>query len=426
MPHTPIGRLTILLAAVATGCGATVAIAQRGADFGTEPPHVILVMADDLGWGQTSYYGHPLLETPNLDAMADNGLRLDRFYAGAPSYTPTRASVLTGRNNDRTGAVRVPGPINKQEKMMPVAFQNAGYATAHFGKWHLNGLHARPGLPILKEDPYHPGELGFDYWLSCSNNFDRDPILSRNGDIEEFEGDSSEILVEEALSFIERETAQDKRVFVVIWYSSPHRPLAASEEDAKPFSHLDPGSRDHHGEIVAMDRSIGALRSGLRDLGIAENTLVWFKSDNGGLPDIDYGPGYGPIVPDTTGHLRGFKKDSYEGGLRVPALIEWPERIQPRITHYPTSTMDIFPTLIEVAGLDPRRLPRTVPIHRQSIALIPTTSIGATPISTPICRETLSLSAPASHLRTPIASQRERPFERPAARKYGFAAHSTF
>lgn len=140
---------------------------------------------------------------------------------------------------------------------------------------------------------------------------------------------------------------------MVIWYSSPHRPLAASEEDAKPFSHLDPGSRDHHGEIVAIDHSIGALRSGLRHLGIAENTLVWFKSDNGGLPDIDYGPGYGPIVPDTTGHLRGFKKDSYEGGLRVPALIDWPERIQPRITHYPTSTMDIFPTLIEVAGLDP-------------------------------------------------------------------------
>ena len=102
-----------------------------------------------------------------------------------------------------------------------------------------------------------------------------------------------------------------------------------------------------------MDRSIGALRSGLRELAIAENTLVWFKSDNGGLPDIDYGPDHPGVHPDSTGHLRGFKKDFYEGGLRVPAIVEWPRGIQPRATSFPACTMDIFPTLIDVAGLDP-------------------------------------------------------------------------
>ena len=104
---------------------------------------------------------------------------------------------------------------------------------------------------------------------------------------------------------------------------------------------------------MALDRSIGALRRGLRDLGIADETLLWFKSDNGGLPDIDYGAAYPAIHPDTTGHLRGFKKDFYEGGLRVPAIIEWHGTIPPRISDYPASTMDIFPTLLDVTGLDP-------------------------------------------------------------------------
>lgn len=319
----------------------------------TAPPHVILVMADDMGWAQTGYYGHPLLKTPHLDEMARNGLRFDRFYAAAPSCAPTRASILTGRTNDRTGVFRVGDCINKQEKMLSTAFRNAGYRTAHFGKWHLNTV-ALPGdNPMPKSDPHNPGELGFDYWLSATNQFNLDPVLSRNGVPEQFKGDSSEVLVNEALKWIGGEVNNGNPVFSVIWYASPHRPMEASEEDAKPFAHLNTASRDHHGEIVAMDRSIGNLRKGLRELGIADNTLIWFKSDNGGLPNIDYGPKHPPIEPDTTGHLRGFKKDFYEGGLRVPSIIEWPKEIQPRTTRYPTSTMDIFPTLIDVAGLDP-------------------------------------------------------------------------
>jgi len=327
---------------------------------GVSPPHVILVMADDLGWAQTGYYGHPLLETPHLDDMARSGLRLDRFYVAAPSCSPTRASILTGRTNDRTGVFRVGDCINKQEMMLSTAFRNAGYATAHFGKWHLNAVEPDGDNPLPKTDPHNPGELGFDYWLSATNQFNIDPVLSRKGVPVQFKGDSSEVLVDEALKWIRGESSKGKPVFTVIWYASPHRPMEAYTEDAKPFDHLNPASRDHHGEIVAMDRSIGALRKGLRDLGIADNTLVWFKSDNGGLPNIDYGPKHPPIVPDTTGHLRGFKKDFYEGGLRVPSIIEWPQGIQPRTTRFPTCTMDIFPTLIDVAGLDPKDLN---PVH---------------------------------------------------------------
>ena len=344
------GGRSVVLSALLLLC------AGFGFNAESERPNVILVMADDMGWAQTGYYGHPLLKTPNMDAMARNGLRFDRFYAGAPSCTPTRASVLTGRTNDRTGAKRVGDSINKQEQMLSTAFRNAGYATAHFGKWHLNMVNPTDENPLRGDDPHNPGELGFDYWLSATNQFNVDPVLSRNGEIVRFKGDSSEVLVDEALKFIEEQEDSGKPSFVVIWYASPHRPFASLEEDTRDFTQLDPGSRDHHGELVAMDRSIGTLRSGLRDLGVAENTLVWFTSDNGGLPNIDYGPEHLGVHPDTTGHLRGFKKDFYEGGLRVPTIVEWPAGIKPRITNYPGSTMDIFPTLVDVAELDPKDL----------------------------------------------------------------------
>ena len=120
------------------------------------PPNVVLLMADDMGWAQTGYYGHPVLRTPHLDAMAAAGLRMDRFYAGAPSCTPTRATVMTGRTNDRTGAFRVGDSINKQEKMLSTAFRQAGYATAHFGKWHLNDVHPAGDNPLPADDPTTP------------------------------------------------------------------------------------------------------------------------------------------------------------------------------------------------------------------------------------------------------------------------------
>ena len=120
------------------------------------PPNVVLLMADDMGWAQTGYHGHPLLRTPHLDAMAGAGLRMDRFYAGAPSCTPTRATVLTGRTNDRTGAFRVGDSINKQEKTLAAAFRQAGYATAHFGKWHLNQVHPSGDNPLPRTTPTTP------------------------------------------------------------------------------------------------------------------------------------------------------------------------------------------------------------------------------------------------------------------------------
>ena len=304
-------------------------------------PNIVLVMADDMGWGQTGYNGHPVLKTPNLDAMAAAGLRFDRFYAGASNCSPTRATVLTGRTNERTGVANHGFALHRQEKTVATALRDAGYATGHFGKWHLNGIRG-PGVPILKDNAHGPGAFGFQHWVSVTNFFDRDPILSHQGMFKEHAGDSSEIVIDLALDFIKEQKAAGKPSFSVVWFGTPHSPFRATEEDKAAFADLNQTSADHYGELVAMDRGIGTLRAKLREMGIADNTLFWFCSDNGGLPKI---------APSTTGGLRGHKNSMFEGGLRVPAILEWPAKVKPRITAHPSSTMDIFPTIAAVAGL---------------------------------------------------------------------------
>ena len=306
-----------------------------------ERPNIILIMTDDQGWGQTGYYDHPVLQTPNLDAMAKNGLRFDRFYAGAPVCSPTRASVLTGRTNDRTGVLDHGYALRKQEKTISVALKNEGYATGHFGKWHLNGLRG-PGVPVLKEDSHSPGEFGFDHWLTVTNFFDIDPLMSENGSFIDLKGNSSDIIVGKALEFIKEKSNQNLPFFTVIWDGSPHDPFLASEKDRSNFKSLNENSQHHYGELVAFDRSLGVLRKTLKDLGLEKNTILWYCSDNGGLRNI---------LPSTVGGLRGSKTTIWEGGLRVPAVIEWPQVIKPRITHYPASTMDIFPTIADILDL---------------------------------------------------------------------------
>ncbi len=312
-----------------------------GTTLAADKPNIIFVMADDMGWGQTGYRGHPVLKTPNLDAMAANGLRFERFYAGNPVCSPTRASVLTGRSNERTGVLSHGYALRTQEKTIAQALKGAGYVTGHFGKWHLSGYKG-PGAPVLADDPRNPGAFGFDEWVSATNFFDMDPWMGRNGVPEQLIGESSELAVAEAVKFLEKHRAGGKPVFAIIWYGTPHSPFRASDADKAPFASLKEASADHHGELVAMDRSIGTLRAKLRDLGLADNTLLVFNSDNGGLPGIE---------PDTTGGLRGNKSQVYEGGLRVPGIMEWPAVIKPRITSHPASTMDLFPTVADIVGL---------------------------------------------------------------------------
>ena len=267
-----------------------------------ERPNVILVMADDQGWGDTGYNGHPQLKTPNLDAMAAAGLRLNRFYTAHFNCSPTRASVMTGRHPHRMGTFSPGRPIRAEELTVAKVLQEAGYATGHFGKWHLNGKNGDrntkvlPGRAILAEDPLSPGKLGFDEWVSADNFFDLDPVLGRNGVPEKFEGDGSDVAMGEALKFIRRQAAEKRPFLAVVWFGNPHVPHEALPADRRLYDGLPDSEQNYYGEISGIDRNVGRLRSALRELQVAENTLVWYCSDNGGAAG-----------PRSTGNLRGSK-----------------------------------------------------------------------------------------------------------------------
>ena len=296
-------------------------------------PNIVLIMSDDQGYGDTAYTGHPHLKTPVLDEMAAKGLRFDRFYAGHPVCSPTRGSVMTGRNPNRFGCFLYNYSIRPQEITIAEVLKRAGYATGHFGKWHLG--------PVKADSPVNPGASGFDEWLSHDNFFELNPPLSRNGgEPREYPGESSQVVVDASLEFIEKSLAAKKPFLTVVWFGSPHTPHKALDEDKKPYSALSSGLQNYLGEITAMDRAIGHLRKQLAKLGVADDTLVWFCSDNGAT-----GPG-------STGGLKGKKGGLWEGGIRVPGIIEWPARVpKPFATALPCCTVDIYPTIVDILGL---------------------------------------------------------------------------
>ena len=302
-------------------------------------PNIILCMADDQGWGDMGYNGHPVLKTPNFDAMANNGLRFDRFYAAAPVCSPTRGSVLIGRHPNRFGCFSWGGILRPQEITVAEALKTAGYRTGHFGKWHLGS--------VMSSSPVNPGNSGFDQWFSSPNYFDLDPVLSREGRAVQKTGESSMITVDAAIDFIRRQSEQHQPFLAVVWFGSPHNPHRAAREDREQYPDEKEKLQHYYGEISGMDRAFGKLRGELKRLGIDKNTILWYCSDNGGQSD-EY---------SRTGG-RGFKGQIYEGGLRVPAILEWPDRIpQPGISGFPCNTSDFYPTLLEIAGVRMKNQP---------------------------------------------------------------------
>jgi arylsulfatase A-like enzyme len=294
-------------------------------------PNFILAMADDQGYGDMAYTGHPVLKTPVFDELSRTGLRFDHFYAAAPVCSPTRASVLTGRTPNRMGCFQWGYTLRPQEVTVAEVLQSAGYATGHFGKWHLG---------TLRSDGVNaPNHSGFSEYFSSPNFFEIDPWMSHNGRAIQTRGEGSAVIVAAALDFIQRAAQQQQPFLAVVWFGSPHSPHVGTDEDRALYRGQPQKQQNFLAEITAMDRALGQLRRGLRDLKLADNTLLWYCSDNGAIPE------------GSTGGLRGKKGTVYEGGLRVPGLIEWPAKVpQPRTTDVPCSTVDIYPTLLELAG----------------------------------------------------------------------------
>jgi arylsulfatase A-like enzyme len=288
-------------------------------------------MADDQGWGDMAYNGHPIVKTPHFDDAAASGLRFDRFYAAAPVCSPTRASVMTGRHPNRMGVFKWGYPMRPQETTVAEALRTVGYRAAHFGKWHLGS--------VRQDSPASPGN-GFDRWLSAPNFYDNDPILSREGTAVQMEGESSIVAADAAIDWISEVSKRDSPFLCVVWFGSPHGPHNAVDEDRKHYNDQPKAHQHFLGEITGMDRAFGKLRDGLKQLGIRNDTILWYCSDNGALPKVG-----------STGGHRGNKGKVYEGGLLVPAILEWPAKIpSPRTTDMRCNTSDIYPTLLEIAG----------------------------------------------------------------------------
>lgn len=295
-------------------------------------PNVILCMADDQGLGDVGYVAGGLpVKTPVLDQMAAGGLRFDAFYAACPVCSPTRGSVLTGRHPNRFGCFTWGGTLRPQEVTLAEALKKAGYATGHFGKWHLG--------PVRADNPVCPGKSGFDRWVSSPNFYENDPLMSDEGKVVQLQGESSRVTVDAALPFMKQAVDDKKPFFAVIWFGNPHTPHKPTSELSELYADK-PALKNYLGELTGIDRAMGHLRTELKAMGARDNTLLWYTSDNGAA------------APGSTAGLRGRKGTVYEGGLRVPGIIEWPAVIQqPRATNVRSSTVDIFPTILDIAGI---------------------------------------------------------------------------
>ena len=261
--------------------------------------------------------------------MAKTGLLLERFYAAAPVCSPTRGSVLTGRHPNRYGCFSWGHTIRPQEVTIGDAVKTAGYTTGHFGKWHVGGVSAGNDVS--------PSASGFDEWMSSPNFFENNPLMSRNGKVIETTGEGSQVNVDAAVAFIRAAVKRTQPFLAVIWFGSPHAPHEALDSDRKAYAGESEELQHFYGEITAMDLAIGNLRKELRTLGVAENTLLCYNSDNGAIP------------VGSTGGLSGRKGDLEEGGIRVPCILEFPARIA-RVSHLPCGTVDIYPTVAELTG----------------------------------------------------------------------------
>jgi len=367
-------------------------------------PNIVLIMADDLGWGDPGFNGGTVAQTPNLDAMAAGGLKFNRFYSSSPVCSPTRGSVLTGRHPFRYG-IRFAngGHMKPQEITLAELLRDAGYTTGHFGKWHLGTLTPEySGKPNREPEKNYsaPGMNGFDEWFSTEfavSTWDPyDPANSHlGGDTDAdvralywhngknveggLEGDDSRIILDKALPFIEGAVKGQKPFFTVIWLHAPHAPVVGGPDYRARYASLPEDAQHYFATISALDEQIGRLRGALREWGVAENTLLFFCSDNGPEGDEPGGRHAGSAGP-----FKGRKRSLFEGGVRVPGIAEWPGTITPGATDYPAVTSDYLPTILEILGLS---LPDPRPID--GVSFLPVLTEGRSERPSPIAFETL-------------------------------------
>ena len=335
--------------------------------FGQERPNIILMMADDLGYGDTGFNGNEIIQTPHLDKMARDGAVFRHFYSGGPVCSPTRGSCLTGRHPYRYGIFSANiGHLPKQEITLAQMLKSQGYATGHFGKWHLGTLDRVISSKGKKRKPAEnyapPWERDYDRsfvtesavstWdpglgkRAVNNPFYDDGVAVDPND-ESLLGGASRVVVDRAIPFIEDAVKNEKPFFTVVWFHAPHEDIQAGPEYLKKYEGYGEAAH-YYGCITELDEQVGRIRRKLDELGVADNTILFFCSDNGPEGKKPAGRQAG-----TTDGLRGRKRSLFDGGVRVPALALWPGEIEAgAVISEPCSTLDYLPTIASLLNYE--------------------------------------------------------------------------
>ncbi len=327
---------------IASGLGAAACPSVFSADDNSKRPNVVLIMTDDQGYGDIGVHGNDKIHTPHMDALSKQSAVMTQFYV-CPVCAPTRASLMTGRYNYRTGAIDTylgRAMMHGEETTIAEMLSAAGYKTGIFGKWHLGD-----------NVPMRPDDQGFDEYLihmggglaqpanPPGSKYD-DPELLHNGRFKTFKGYCTDIFTDAAIDFIENN--KDQPFFTYLATNAPHTPLQIDEKYVKPYRDmgLDDTTAKVYGMVENIDDNLGKLLAALKRLNLEENTIVIFLTDNG------------PKQKRYTAGLRGRKGQVYEGGIRVPFFIRWPNKLKPgnnsdRIAAH----IDVAPTILDACGI---------------------------------------------------------------------------
>ena len=313
------------------------------------PPNFLIILVDDLGYGDLGSFGHPVIETPNIDRLGSEGMTMTDFYASAPMCSPSRAGLLTGRSPYRMGVYDWIAPdasmhMPLEETTIATLLRDAGYATALIGKWHLNGIFNSDAQP-------QPDDHGFDYWFGVQYSQPHlDPEgFVRNGVPVETPGYAAQIVADDAIHWLTEFGASGQPFFQFVNFLEPHEPIMSPPELVDHYSEYGIKA-EYYANVTHLDQAVGRILEALDELGLAEDTFVLFTSDNGPAqytPDGYFNKSHGSAAP-----FRGYKRHMFEGGIRVPGIIRWPGYTTAgQVSDVPISNVDILPTLASIAGV---------------------------------------------------------------------------
>lgn len=357
---------TLVAAAMLLGMnlGGTAGRASAAEPSPARQPNIVVVLCDDLGYGDLGCYGHPIIKTPHLDALAAGGMRLTSMYSAAPVCSPSRVGLLTGRSPNRARVfdwipeakqpqtdAREQVHLRRGEVTIPMLLKQAAYATCMAGKWHCNSRFNDAAQP-------QPGDFGFDHWLATQNNAapsHEQPVnFVRNGEpVGKVAAFSCQYVVSEAIGWLER--LDDSRpFFLYVPFHEPHEPVASPEQLVAEYLPRaeNRDQAEYFANVANLDAAVGRLVAALKRLDQRENTLIVFSSDNGPETLNRYrraNRSYG-----SPGPLRGMKLHTTEAGFRVAGILNWPGRITPGQTvDTAVSSLDLLPTFCQLTGSEP-------------------------------------------------------------------------